>query len=101
MTSKLAYVVLSAVSLLTMDLALARGPWRSNEANTTGWQFMTPEERIEHQARIRGFRNYDECHAYQLEHHQLMESRAAEKGQPSPGNRRDFCEHLKAQSTTR
>jgi hypothetical protein len=31
----------------------ARGPWRASESNTHGWQLMTPEERIAHQAPVR------------------------------------------------
>ena len=72
----------------------ARGPWHASEANTRGWQFMTPAERIEHQARIRGFSNYDDCRAYQLEHHRLMEERARQKGMVLSGGR-DVCAHLK------
>lgn len=37
---------------------------------------MTPEERIAHQARIREFRDYDTCHAYQAEHHRQLAARA-------------------------
>lgn len=86
---------LATLSIVATDSALARGPWRASEGNTTGWYFMSREERIEHQAKIRSFKTYDECHAYQQEHHQLMENRAKEKGlQLSPG-RRDVCEHLR------
>jgi len=75
--------------------AEARGPWRASEENTRGWQFMTPEERIEHQARVRGFKTLDECRTYQQEHHRLMEQRAKEKGSALPSGGRDICEHLK------
>ncbi|HEU4344278.1 MAG TPA: hypothetical protein VFU31_22190 [Candidatus Binatia bacterium] len=73
----------------------ALGPWRASETNTRGWQFMTPEERIEHQAKVRGFRTYEECRAYQMEHHQLMEARAKQRGMALPSGGRDFCAHLK------
>lgn len=76
--------------------ASARGPWRASETNTRGWQFMTPEERIEHQSRIRGFTTLEACLAYQAEHHQLMQARARKRGMPLPGGGRDFCEPLKA-----
>lgn len=86
---------LALLALLCIHAAQARGPGRAHEGNTTGWDLMTPEERIEHQARIRGFKTYESCQAYQLEHHRLMVARATERGLNLPGNRRDFCEHLK------
>ncbi|MDS4015981.1 MAG: hypothetical protein RKP46_16760 [Candidatus Accumulibacter sp.] len=74
----------------------AGGPWRASEANTRGWQLMTPEERIEHQARIRGFRTYEECQRYRLAHHEQMEERARQRGLELPRGKRDICEHLQA-----
>ncbi|HRD87933.1 MAG TPA: hypothetical protein PK752_06680 [Accumulibacter sp.] len=87
--------LLPVVLLLALAPAAAgSGPWRASETNTRGWQLMTPEERIEHQARIRGFRTYAECRSYQLEHHRLMAERARQRGLELPGGRRDVCEHL-------
>jgi hypothetical protein len=88
-----------AVFVLILGIAFsahAYGPWRANEGNTRGWQLMSPKERIEHQAKIRSFTSYDECHAYQVAHHRLMEERAAQRGLPPPGGGggRDFCAHL-------
>ncbi len=75
--------------------AHAMGPWRANEGNTRGWQLMSPKERIEHQAKIRSFTRYDECHEYQVAHHRLMQERAEGMGLPPPGGGgRDFCAHL-------
>lgn len=88
-------LVLAVLSLALAGSALARGPWRASEENTRGWYLMTSEERIAHQARIRGFKTYDECRAYQAEHHRLMEARAREQGRPLPGGRRDICAHLR------
>lgn len=97
----LIFFALAALYMLTANPALARGPWRASENNTSGWNFMSPEERIQHQARIRSFKTYDECHAYQQEHHRLMENRAKEKGwQLNPG-RRDVCEHLRTPEANR
>lgn len=76
--------------------AWARGPWRANEGNTPGWHFMTPAERIEHQARIRGFKTYEECRLYQDAHHQLIVQRARAAGREAGGGR-DFCAHLHAE----
>ena len=52
--------------------AWARGPWRAGAGNTTGWQLMTPEERVEHQRRILALAQYRECHfGLRLAAHQL------------------------------
>lgn len=73
----------------------ARGPWRASESNTSGWTFMTPKERLEHQAQIRAFKRYDECHAYQLDHHAAMISRAKKHGKVLPADHHDACKHLR------
>ncbi|WP_265944874.1 hypothetical protein [Dechloromonas sp. A34] len=82
------------VSVLLIDHAAARGPWRASEANTRGWQLMTPEERIEHQAQVRGFTTLEACRNYQLGHHRLMEERARQREVALPGGGRDICAHL-------
>ncbi len=86
--------VACATLLAASPPVFAFGPWRASEDNTRGWQFMSPEERIEHQTRVRGFRKYDECHAYQLEHHRLMVERARQQGVQIGEARRDICAHL-------
>ena len=90
-----AFFLLVVSSTLHVSAALARGPWRADEGNTSGWALMTPEERIEHQATVRGFTNYEDCHAYQVAHHQLMEERAEQRGLPPPGGGHDFCARLR------
>jgi predicted ferric reductase len=63
---------------------------------------MTPEERIEHQSKIRGFKTYEECRSYQVAHHQLMEERArAARHGPCRAGGRDICEHLQPASDSR
>jgi hypothetical protein len=74
-TSVLA-AALAGILLATSGLALARAPWAANQDNTLGWQLMTPAERTEHQAKMRSFKTYDECKAYQEAHHKQMEERA-------------------------
>lgn len=101
MGSKLVCIALAAVLLAFGGTAIARGPWRADEGNTTGWHLMSPEERIDHQAKIRGFKSYDDCHAYQLAHHQLMAARASEQGLRLPRHGRDFCEHLRSPASNR
>lgn len=87
--------VSGALLLAAAFAAEARGPWRASEENTRGWQFMTPEERVEHQARVRSFKTLDACRAYQQEHHDLMAQRAQARGAAMPSGGRDICAHLK------
>lgn len=82
-------------------VAQAAGPWRANEGNTRGWMLMSPEERIAHQAKIRSFTNYDDCHAYQVAHHRLMQERASRLGLTLPEHGRDVCAHLPSSSDPR
>lgn len=89
--------LLWVLMLFCATSAAAKGPWRASDGNTRGWQLMTPEERIEHQAKIRSFKTLVACRAYQVEHHQLMEARARAKGVPLPSGERDLCEHLQAE----
>ena len=60
---RIKFITFVVLSPFLLTGALARGPWRASETNTRGWQFMTPEERIEHQAKVRGFTSYEECRA--------------------------------------
>ena len=92
-------LILAGLLLATLGAgpAEARGPWAASQGNTVGWQLMTPEERVEHQNKMRGFKTYDECKAYQDEHHALMEARAKEKGVTLPTKPRRYgCDNLKA-----
>jgi len=92
----LAICLLGLLLLPLASPADERGPWRASERNTRGWQLMTPEERVEHQARIRSFRTDLECRDYQTRHHQLMKERARQLGAELPPAGRDFCRHLQA-----
>jgi hypothetical protein len=94
MQTKMTGLLLPILWFSFAALAIAKGPWHASETNTRGWQLMTPEERIEHQSRIRGFTSLAECRAYQLWHHQRMEERAKQRGKALPTRRRDICEHL-------
>lgn len=88
---------LAGAILSTSGVALARGPWAASQGNTTGWQIMTPEERTVHQNQMRSFKTYDECKAYQEEHHKQMEERAKEKGLTLPAmGARYGCDNMKA-----
>ena len=87
--------------LVIGSTALARGPVRASAGNTSGWQLMSPQERIQHQTKIRSFKTLAACRAYQVEHHQLMQTRAQAQGRPLQANRRDFCAHLPAANAVR
>lgn len=89
-----------AVSLV-MAPAHAAGPWRADAGNTRGWQLMTPEERLVHQAAIRSFDSYSACRAYQAEHHRAMDERAKQQGRVLAPEQRDFCAHLKLPTVVR
>jgi hypothetical protein len=83
--------------LSSVGTASVAGPLRVSERNTSGWAYMTPKERLEHQATVRAFTDYDACRAYQLQHHEAMEARAQASGQTlkPASERRDLCEHLR------
>lgn len=70
--------------------------WQGNQRNTYGWQLMTPEERTEHQTKLRGFTDYNACKEYVDEHHKKMEERAKEKGITPPIMKRNPCDTMKA-----
>lgn len=96
-TNSVLAAMLAGVFLTTSGLALARGPWAASKGNTWGWQLMTPAERSEHQVKMRGFKTYDDCKAYQEEHHMQMEARAKEKGVALPAmGARYGCDNMKA-----
>jgi len=69
---------------------------RAGMRYTPGWSMMTPQERSEHQAKMRSMTNADECKAYMEQHHQQMVARAKDKGLKMPEQpRRDACAGLK------
>jgi hypothetical protein len=73
-----------------------RGAARWGADDTPGWALMTPQERDEHRQRMLSMKSYDECHAYQTQHHEQMAARAKERGgQALAQPRRDACSALK------
>lgn len=98
MKKTLARLALIALLPAMVGASHARGPLRANEGNTSGWQFMSAKERLEHQSKIRSFKTYDPCHAYQVEHHRLMLARAKAQGALLRQDGRDICEHLRPRS---
>ncbi len=75
--------------------AWAAGPWRASAQNTEGWQYMSPNERIEYQRRMRGFQTYEQCSDYQAQHGLRIRERAGQaKGAPVP-KIESACEQLR------
>lgn len=96
----------AAALALASSVALAQGPgagpagkgpgFKFGPNNTRGWSLMTPQERTEHQRKMMNFKSYDECKAYQQEHHKQMEARAKEQGKPMPSAPRgNMCDRMK------
>lgn len=80
--------------ILLLSGNASAGPWHAAHGNTSGWKLMSPEERIEHQRRMRSFDDYASCKAYQAEHHAQMQQRAMRAGvqiRPAPHG---GCEQL-------
>jgi len=67
-----------------------------NKDNTPGWSLMTPEERGEHQAKMRAVKTYDECKTLQDEQRNIMETRAKDKGMTLRPPRKNGCDSMKA-----
>ena len=73
----------------------ARGAARWGSDFTPGWRLMSQQERNEHRDRMRSLKTYEECKAYQDQHHAQMAARAAERGGvPLTKPRRDACGRL-------
>jgi hypothetical protein len=63
---------------------------------TPGWTLMSQQERNEHRDRMRSMKTYEECKAYQDQHHEQMAARAKEHGGKALAQpRRDACGNLK------
>jgi len=92
-----------AAGLVCLALAAPAfaGPWRAEAVNTYGWQFMTPDERIEHQRHMRSFSSYEACKAYQAEHHARMAERARRAGVDLTPRDESGCEQLRARGRLR
>lgn len=73
-----------------------RGAARWGSDYTPGWALMTQQERNEHRERMRSMKSYEECNAYQQQHHEQMAERAKERGGKALAQpRRDACGGLK------
>jgi hypothetical protein len=76
-------------------MGMGRGAERWDTDDTPGWKLMTPDERKDHQAHMRAMKSYDECKAYQAQHHGQMVARAKERGAKALAQpQRDACRGL-------
>ncbi len=75
-----------------------KGPgWRFNSGNTAGWSLMTAQERTEHRDKMLSMKSYEDCKAYQAEHHAKMTALAKEKGKSVPAApRQNMCDRMKS-----
>lgn len=89
-------LILLAFNFMLGAGAWAGSPWHAAGQNTAGWQFMTPNERVEHQRRMRSFERYEDCRAYQAEHHALMAERAKKAGVTLEQRQNSGCEQLRS-----
>lgn len=81
--------------LMSIPGIAAAGPWHAAPQNTSGWYYMTPEERIEHQRRMRSFQTYEDCKAYQAQHHAELARRALQHGVELQAHAESGCEQLR------
>lgn len=101
MKKRLAARILLAILLgATLSTTMA-GAWYAGSSNTYGWRLMTPEEREEHQRRMRSFTSYEECKTYQSEHHALMAERARRAAVSLEPHVDSGCERLRARGRFR
>jgi hypothetical protein len=93
------YASRTAVSLLALVLtsnpSQAAGPWRAHAGNSAGWKAMTPDERMEHQRRMRSFGAYEACRRYETEQALRMQQRRA-AGDAMGDGEQSACEQLRA-----
>lgn len=73
-----------------------KGRMAFNQGNTPGWSLMTAEERTAHQQKMWSFKTFDECKAYQAEHHTAMTAKAKDQGKTLPTPRANACDRMKA-----
>lgn len=110
MSSRRQVIVAASLGLTALGAALAQGApgagagprqgagpaGRWGSEFTPGWSLMTPQERREHQERMRSMKTYEECKAYQDQHREQMAARAKERGGKALARpRRDACAGLK------
>jgi hypothetical protein len=73
-----------------VGVSLAADPPQSQQQGRAyGWNLMTPEERAEHQAKMRSFETKEEREQFRIEHHKKMQERMKEQGKVLPDQPRN------------
>ena len=94
--TKLALIALLAAAPVLAQPGPGGGRYAIGNDNTVGWTLMSQEERTAHRQKMWSFKRYDECKAYQLEHHQAMQARAQEAGKAIVPPRTNACDRMQA-----
>jgi hypothetical protein len=74
----------------------AAGPWRADAHNIAGWNLMTPDERLEHQRRLRSTHTLRECRLYDADHRRHVEERARRRNAVVAPRSGSACDQLQA-----
>ena len=96
---KLYYFILLifGVSLFLPSLVMAQDQLRDRDQDAVqqqdrdqlhdqvyGWDLMTAEERMQHRQTMRNMKTQEEREAYRMEHHNMMQERARQRGVTLP-----------------
>lgn len=93
--------VLALIAFAGWFCPAVAGPWRAGEGNVSGWQWMSPDERVEHQRRLRTFDSHEACAAYVAAHHAVLEARARRAGVRLEPHQQTVCDQLRAEGRLR
>ncbi|MCP5279767.1 MAG: hypothetical protein H6935_15645 [Thiobacillus sp.] len=85
----------AAILFLTLAGQALAFPWYAGGDNLRGAQFLTPDERKAHVARLQGMQSFDECRTYMQAHYLELDKRAKEKNMALPPVQGDPCEVMR------
>lgn len=73
-----------------IGVSLAADPAQAQQQGKAyGWNLMTPEERVEHRAKMRSLQTNEEREQFRIEHHKKMKERMKERGVTLPDQPRN------------
>jgi hypothetical protein len=85
----------SGENSMPMHGRMMRHDYSFGRFNTSGWSMMSADERKAHHDKMMGMKSVSDCKSYHDEHHQMMMSRAKEKGAKMPRKPRvDMCDRM-------
>lgn len=100
-TRSLALSWLLVLAMAATTAGAARRLWHASAGNTAGWADMTPQERIDHQQRLRGFTRHADCVAYEAAQRQRVRERVRRRGGAWPEQPPSACDELRARGALR